>query len=122
MPPALCISRWPSNFSLSSPEVTQAVEVAFNLKEGLRPLELITEDDLKACGLNLGEGPQIIGEGAGPSIEAILPAISAPLETNAGLRGGSCHSLLSISYFRFILPVRFPLSINKFSLLQWILG
>lgn len=42
------------------------VEVAFDLRGGSRPLELIIDDDLRACRLDLSEGPRVVGKEVGP--------------------------------------------------------
>lgn len=64
-------------------------------------MELITEDDLRACRLNLSKGPRAVSEGANPSTTAILPASNVPYETNAGLRGGFHHDFLFVVSISF---------------------
>lgn len=110
VPRVLCVPMWPSNFSLSPSEVTQALETAFSLRKGLRSTKFVTEDDLRACGLSSGESSQVVGERAGSSIVAILPAVYTPFDTNVDVGGGDCHCtplfLLSASYpyLQFINP------------------
>lgn len=93
VPRTLCVPRWPSNFSLSPPEIIQAVEIAFDSKEGPQPSEFITEADLKARRLSLSEGPRVVVEEASPSTTTILPAINASPKTSASPRDGYCHDL-----------------------------
>lgn len=59
VPHALCILRWPSNFSKSSLEIAQVVETIFSLREGPWALDFITEESLKAFRFALDESLQV---------------------------------------------------------------
>lgn len=105
VPRALCVPNWPGNFSPSPLKITRAVETAFTLREGSQPLELITADDHRGCGLKLGEGPRATSAEVGLFGTSAFPAIDAPLEPSVSPRGGypfdlpyspSCNSTASL--------------------------
>lgn len=56
----LCILRWLSNSTKSSPKVARAMEAAFDWKEGPWPSDFITKDNLRALRLALGEDTQVV--------------------------------------------------------------
>lgn len=108
VPRFLCILTWPSNFYSFPLKIFWSVDTAFGLRVDLRPSEFIIEVDLKACGLNLGKGPQVVIKGAEPFTEAVFLAISSPPEVSTGPRGGCYHSLSdSLCLFIYLLANQF---------------